>query len=87
MIKFMRRSKRWAHQADVSLSEAEVRWRYFVAGLQARGLSGVRLLISDDHAGLKAAREARFPRRGLAALPIPSAGHCVPRLEIVLDRG
>ena len=39
---------------SVSLSEAEVHWRDFFAALQARGLSGVRLLISDDHAGLKA---------------------------------
>ena len=46
---------------SVSLSEAEVHWRDFFAGLQERGLSGVRLLISDDHAGMKAAREARFP--------------------------
>jgi putative transposase len=47
--------------ASVSLSEAEVHWRDFFAGLQARGLHGVELIISDDHAGLKAAREARFP--------------------------
>jgi transposase-like protein len=46
---------------SVSLSEVEVHWRDFFAQLQERGLSGVRLLISDDHAGLKAAREARFP--------------------------
>jgi transposase-like protein len=46
---------------SVSLSEAEVHWRDFFAHLQGRGLSGVRLLISDDHAGLKTAREARFP--------------------------
>jgi putative transposase len=47
--------------ASVSLSEAEVHWRDFFAGLQVRGLHGVELIISDDHAGLKAAREARFP--------------------------
>ena len=47
--------------ASVSLSEAEVHWRDFFAGLQARGLHGVELIISDDHAGLKAARAARFP--------------------------
>jgi putative transposase len=47
--------------ASVSLSEAEVHWRDFFAGLQGRGLHGVELIISDDHAGLKAAREARFP--------------------------
>lgn len=45
---------------SVSLSEAEVHWRDFLAGLQARGLHGVQLIVSDDHAGLKAARAARF---------------------------
>jgi len=43
------------------LSEAEVHWRGFLEGLQNRGLSGLQLLISDDHAGLRAARRAVFP--------------------------
>lgn len=46
--------------ARVSLSEAEVHWRDFLAGLQARGLHGVQLVVSDDHAGLAAARQARL---------------------------
>jgi len=46
---------------SVSLSEAEVHWREFLASLQERGLHGVELIVSDDHAGLKAARIARFP--------------------------
>jgi transposase-like protein len=45
---------------SVSLSEAEVHWRDFLASLQDRGLHGVRYVVSDDHAGLKQAREARF---------------------------
>ena len=45
---------------SVSLSEAEVHWREFLASLQERGLHGVRYIVSDDHAGLKQAREARF---------------------------
>lgn len=45
---------------SVSLSEAEVHWRNFLSTLQARGLHGVQLVISDDHAGLRAARLARF---------------------------
>jgi len=45
---------------SVSLSEAEVHWRDFLAGLQARGLHGVRLITSDDHSGLRAALQARF---------------------------
>jgi transposase-like protein len=46
---------------SVSLSEAEVYWREFFQSLVTRGLSGVNLFVSDDHAGLKAAREAIFP--------------------------
>lgn len=46
---------------SVSLSEAEVHWRDFLAALQARGLHGVKLLVSDDHAGLRAALTARLP--------------------------
>jgi putative transposase len=45
---------------SVSLSEAEVHWRAFLESLQNRGLHGVRLIVSDNHAGLKAARQARF---------------------------
>jgi len=43
---------------SVALSEAEVHWRSFLSSLVRRGLSGVRLVTSDDHAGLKAARVA-----------------------------
>ena len=45
---------------SVSLSEAEVHWRDFLAALQARGLHGVKLVVSDDHQGLKAALTARL---------------------------
>ena len=52
--------KRTVIGVSVSLSEAEVHWREFLASLQNRGLHGVQLIVSDNHAGLKAAREARF---------------------------
>ena len=45
---------------SVSLSEAEVHWREFLASLQDRGLHGVQYVVSDAHAGLKQARAARF---------------------------
>jgi putative transposase len=35
-------------------------WREFLTGLKARGLSGVHLVISDAHAGLKAAVAQQF---------------------------
>ena len=43
------------------LSEAEVHWRAFLENLASRGLKGVELIVSDDHAGLRAARRAVFP--------------------------
>ena len=50
--------KREVLGVSVSLGEHEVHWRTFLKGLQGRGLSGVELVISDDHRGLKAARQA-----------------------------
>jgi len=46
---------------SVSLSEAEVHWREFLTSLTQRGLHGVTLITSDDHAGLKAARKTVLP--------------------------
>jgi transposase-like protein len=47
--------------ASVALSEQEVHWREFLTSLNERGLHGVKLITSDAHAGLKAARRAVFP--------------------------
>ena len=52
--------KRQLLGVSVSLSEQEVHWRTFLQSLVSRGLSGVQLIISDAHAGLKAARLAVF---------------------------
>ena len=43
---------------SIALSEAEVHWRAFLESLQARGMRGVEFVVSDDHAGLRAARRA-----------------------------
>lgn len=45
---------------SVSLSEAEAHWRDFLAGLQGRALHGVKLVVSDAHAGLEPALDARL---------------------------
>ena len=45
---------------DVGLSEDVVCWREFLQGLVARGLRGVRLVISDAHPGLKQAIKEVF---------------------------
>jgi transposase-like protein len=46
---------------STKISEAEVHWREFFESLVARGLHGVKMITSDAHAGLKAARVAIFP--------------------------
>ena len=65
---------------SVSLSEHEVHWRAFLENLKQRGLGGVQLITSDDHAGLRAARLAVFGGTSLAEMPVPSpakrAGLC-----------
>lgn len=52
--------KRSVLGVSVALSEAEVHWREFLSSLVSRGLSGVRLITSDAHEGLAAARRAVF---------------------------
>lgn len=45
---------------SVSLSEHETHWKTFLKGLKDRGMNGVKLVTSDDHLGLGAARRAVF---------------------------
>ena len=53
--------KREVLGTQVSLSEAEVHWRELFKDLHKRGLHGVKLLVSDVHHGIKAARKAIMP--------------------------
>lgn len=53
--------KREVLGVSTSLSEAMTHWKFFLDSLVARGLSGVQLIISDDHVGLKAAKQSIFP--------------------------
>ena len=48
--------KREVLGVSVELSENEVHWRNFIKSLISRGLHGVKLVISDAHEGLKAAK-------------------------------
>ena len=43
---------------SVSLSEHETHWKAFLKSLKDRGMTGVKLVTSDDHEGLGAARRA-----------------------------
>jgi transposase-like protein len=45
---------------DVGDSEDEMFWRGFLRSLRQRGLGGVKLVISDQHAGLVAASKRAF---------------------------
>ncbi len=70
---------------SVALSEAEVQWRTLSRFAAKARPAGVLLLVSDDHAGLGAARTAVFPASTLPTLPVSFAakrpGTYVPRLD------
>ena len=73
-------------------------WKEFCLGLKARGLSGVELVISDDHAGLRKAigevfTEAawqrcyvHFLRNALDYLPRKADNDCLTELRWIYDR-
>lgn len=70
---------------SVALSEAEVHWRDFLSGLAGRGLHGTKLFVSDNHAGLKAARAAVFPSVPWQRCQFhlqQNAGHYVPKKSL-----
>src|SRR4029079_8837771 len=75
-------SKRWILGVSVWLSEAEAHWRDFLGSLHARGLHGVKLVVSDAHAGLKPALDARLtgvPRQRCQFHLIEDARAFVPK--------
>ena len=70
---------------SVSLSEAEVHWREFLESLVARGMRGVRMVTSDDHSGLRAARKAvltSVPWQRCQFHLQQNAGSYVPKVEM-----
>ena len=67
---------------DVGTSEDGAFWLAFLRSLSARGLSGVELVVSDAHQGLRGAIAAVFGRSQLATVPHPLDDHLltpVPR--------
>jgi putative transposase len=78
--------------------ESASSWRDFLVGLKERGLGGVRLVITDDHAGLrKAVREVlpeamwqrcyvHFLRNALDHLPRKADDDCLQELRWIYDR-
>jgi transposase-like protein len=76
--------KRRVLGCTVATSEAEINWRRFLESLLARGLHGVKLIVADDHAGLKAARRAVLPSVPWQRCQFhlqQNAGQFIPRQE------
>jgi transposase-like protein len=70
---------------SVSMSEAHLHWRTFLESLLERGLSGVQLIISDDHSGVRKARQAVFtgiPWQRCQFHLQQNAGQYVPRKKM-----
>ena len=70
---------------SVSLSEAEVHWREFLSSLKKRSMHGVKLIVSDAHEGLKAARQATFagvPWQRCQFHLAQNAMHHTPKVEM-----
>jgi putative transposase len=77
--------------------ESTTSWREFVLGLKQRGLSGVRLAITDDHPGLKRAIAEVLPeaawqrcyvhflRNALDHLPRKANDDCLTELRWLYD--
>jgi putative transposase len=83
---------------DLANRESRSSWRDFLLGLRQRGLSGVEFVVSDDHAGLRAAiREVlpeavwqrcyvHFLRNALDYVPRKVDDDCLRELRWVYDR-
>jgi transposase-like protein len=83
---------------EMANRESHSAWRTFLLGLRERGLSGVELVVADDHAGLRAAiREVlseaadqrcyvHFLRNALDHLPRKADDDCLQELRWLYDR-
>ena len=83
---------------EMANRESRSAWRDFLVGLTRRGLKGVELVVSDDHAGLVAAigeviPEAawqrcyvHFLRNALDHLPRKHGDDCLQELRWIYDR-
>ena len=83
---------------ELANRESASSWKDFAVGLKQRGLNGVELVVSDDHAGLRAAiREVlaeaawqrcyvHFLRNALDHLPRKADDECMTELRWIYDR-
>jgi transposase-like protein len=73
---------------SIGLGEAEIYWRNFLQSLVQRGLCAIRLIISDDHAGLRQALRAMFggiPWQRCQFHLQQNASQYVPRKEMLAE--
>ena len=83
---------------DLAQRESQSSWKEFCLQLKARGLNGVELVISDDHAGLRKAIVEVFPeaawqrcyvhflRNALDYVPRKADNDCLTELRWLYDR-
>jgi putative transposase len=83
---------------ELANRESQSSWKEFCLRLKTRGLSGVELVISDDHAGLRKAITEVFPeaawqrcyvhflRNALDYLPRKADNDCMTELRWIYDR-
>jgi putative transposase len=83
---------------ELANRESHSSWKTFLDGLRERGLTGVQLVVSDDHAGLrKAIREVlpealwqrcyvHFLRNALDYLPRKADDDCLTELRWIYER-
>jgi putative transposase len=84
---------------ELAPKESAGHWREMLEGLQARGLRGVKLVISDDHSGLRKAIEesltgvmwqrcyVHFLRNALDHLPRSADEGCLMQLRWIYEQG
>ena len=83
---------------ELANRESRSSWKDFLLGLKERGLSGVEFVVSDDHAGLKAALAEVLPeaawqrcyvhflRNALDHMPRKRDDDCLQELRWLYDR-
>jgi transposase-like protein len=93
-----REGRRCVLAVELAHRESTSSWREFLLQLQGRGLRGVQLVVSDDHAGLKQAIAevltgaawqrcyVHFLRNALDYLPRKASDDCLVELRWLYDR-
>ena len=83
---------------ELANRESRSSWKEFLLGLRERGLDGVEFVVSDDHAGLRAAIPEVLPqavwqrcyvhflRNALDHMPRKRDDDCIQELRLLYDR-